>query len=412
MLRTIVENCDDSGPGSLRDAYFHAVDGEELDLTQLTCSRITLTTGALTDIAPNVGVFGPGSGAFTIDGNYANRVFVHNGNGALQLEGLTITHGNYSGDYGGGCIYSYGDVYLRDVTVTACSLRATSGSTYGGGIQVRHDATLIASTVSHSRILGHGDTFRGGGIASGHQFVAVYSTISDNTLICTDARYCLGGGLFTHGRTELDFSTVSGNVADYGGGIYHRPDTNDDPLLIMQSTISGNHANHGAGGVFATHTTLISDSTITANSSVLPAGGISFPLTRPTTMYGTIVANNTTESGAGADIAGSKPLVIGGSHNLVMDATVALPNDTLTDDPLLGPLQLNGGPTATHALPRGSPAIDRGINHAQFGEFLYDQRGAGYPRTIGADTDIGAFEASDTLFANGFDVQARRRARP
>ena len=67
----------------------------------------------------------------------------------------------------------------------------------------------------------------------------------------------------------------------------------------------------------------------------------------------------------------------------------------------LSPLAENGGPTATHALSFDSPAIDMGNDNAAVG---YDQRGPGYPRTIAANVDIGAFEAdTDTIFANGFD---------
>ena len=65
-------------------------------------------------------------------------------------------------------------------------------------------------------------------------------------------------------------------------------------------------------------------------------------------------------------------------------------------DPLLGPLQDNGGPTFTHALQFGSPAIDKG-NPATPGSGgtaceATDQRGA--PRPAGAACDIGAYESN------------------
>ena len=47
----VVGNCDDAGPGSLREAYFNAGDGAQIDLTGLTCSTITLTSGPLTNAA-------------------------------------------------------------------------------------------------------------------------------------------------------------------------------------------------------------------------------------------------------------------------------------------------------------------------------------------------------------------------
>jgi hypothetical protein len=94
---------------------------------------------------------------------------------------------------------------------------------------------------------------------------------------------------------------------------------------------------------------------------------------------------------------------------------LALPPDTLAQDPRLGPLQDNGGQVWTHALLPGSPAIDRGDNQVS----LYtDSRGWECPatsggcvmfeRTVGEATDIGAFEfgAPDAIFDNGFDGEA------
>jgi hypothetical protein len=62
----------------------------------------------------------------------------------------------------------------------------------------------------------------------------------------------------------------------------------------------------------------------------------------------------------------------------------------------------NGGPTKTHALGPGSPAVDAGNNNASL---TSDQRGTGFPRVIGVAPDIGASEGVDTdrIFANGFD---------
>ena len=63
---------------------------------------------------------------------------------------------------------------------------------------------------------------------------------------------------------------------------------------------------------------------------------------------------------------------------------------------MLGPLADNGGLTQTHALSSASPAIDQGINARAL---TNDQRGPGFPRTVGPDTDIGAFEYSPAFLA-------------
>jgi hypothetical protein len=79
-----------------------------------------------------------------------------------------------------------------------------------------------------------------------------------------------------------------------------------------------------------------------------------------------------------------------------------VPFDYTVDNPLLAPLADNGGPTRTHALRAGSPAIDAGTNVLPLAT---DQRGRS--RTSGLATDIGAFEVqSEAIFADGFDGTA------
>src|SRR5206468_543482 len=70
------------------------------------------------------------------------------------------------------------------------------------------------------------------------------------------------------------------------------------------------------------------------------------------------------------------------------------PGDQVNTDPLLGPLQDNGGPTFTHALLPGSPAVDAG-NPNFTPPPDYDQRGPGFPRVVNGRIDIGAFEVQE-----------------
>ena len=104
----------------------------------------------------------------------------------------------------------------------------------------------------------------------------------------------------------------------------------------------------------------------------------------------TIVARNTCLTGPGYDIRGSLTCsTITGGNNLIGRARIPVPPDTISADPLLAPLAENGGPTRTHLLLSGSPAIDRGSNLL---DREYDQRGAGFPRVKGVAADIGATE--------------------
>ena len=77
-------------------------------------------------------------------------------------------------------------------------------------------------------------------------------------------------------------------------------------------------------------------------------------------------------------------------HNLTDDGTCGFiaPGDLVVPDAMLGPLQDNGGPTETHDLLPGSPAIDAGSVNCP--PPATDQRGEARPQ--GAKCDIGAVE--------------------
>src|SRR5207245_4040288 len=82
-------------------------------------------------------------------------------------------------------------------------------------------------------------------------------------------------------------------------------------------------------------------------------------------------------------------------YNLSSDAGggfLTATGDQINTDPMLGPLQDNGGPTLTHALLIGSPAINAG-DPSFTPPPDFDQRGPGFPRVVGGRLDIGAFEA-------------------
>jgi hypothetical protein len=121
----------------------------------------------------------------------------------------------------------------------------------------------------------------------------------------------------------------------------------------------------------------------------------------------TIIAANTDDSGTAPDVSGTIALI---DHSLVGDNKGSGLTEAQTPDvngnligsssgsgvidPKLGPLANNGGPTQTMALLIGSPAYNTGSNPAAL---TTDQRGAGFPRTLGGLTDIGAFEMTPDI---------------
>ena len=144
-------------------------------------------------------------------------------------------------------------------------------------------------------------------------------------------------------------------------------------MTIIGSTISGNSTSGDGGGVWSDDSTvLIVSSTVTGNTAGGVGGGISlradnFNNDERLTIRNSIVAGNS-DNGTAPDFEApgdpANDLIV--EFSLVGDTTGSGvtpstgPGNLLDVDPLLGPLADNGGPTLTHSLLPGSPAIDAG----------------------------------------------------
>jgi hypothetical protein len=409
----VVKNCQDNGPGSLREAYAAAIDGDTVDLSELQCSRITLTSGML--------VSGPAAGyvklrgnryhALTLDGNRTGRVIVHAGT-RLGVQYLAVTGGLASDIYGGGCIYSLGDVTLLEATVSGCEV-STLGSVgaKGGGILALNGVFLSRSRVSGNLAHAEEADVEGGGIYAHYVIASSQNTIADNSATGDGSHLARGGGIFTT-YMRIDETTISGNEADNGAGLYLSYLGANITSRLVNTTISGNHAAGVAGGVFGVRSLHLYNSTVAGNTAVFDVGAGIYMMTGALGLDSTIVANNSSGDGLNAaDIAGYVYTVVTGAHNLVIASTLLLPADTLRDDPMLEPLADNGGGVETQALQVGSPAIDAGSNPLMRD---IDERGflcspdgqcVLAEREVGRAADIGAFEsgAPDHIFVDGFD---------
>jgi hypothetical protein len=399
--RVIVQNCDDSGAGSLRDSIQNAGEGDTIDLTQLACSTITLSSGAITIFQNELTLDGPGPGLLTIDGDAAQQIIKDFGYTTLTIRGLTLTRGYLSNGFtsaGGGCIYTRTtDLVVSHSVISNCESYDTVAA-YGGAIFTLHNLTIENSIVT-------GNTARAGSVASGGgalvdgDFVLDYSTLSDNTVITATGRANeFGGGAHTFGNVTIDHSTISGNKGHLVAGLFLEEFNGYYKIgTITDSTISGNDAtlDGAVGGLRATITLGIYNSTIAFNSGTL-AGGVyaEQPLTLQSSIIAQDVGDDLLVAGGAAELTGD--------HDLIQSGTT-VPPGTIRDDPDLLPLADNGGATWTHALAITSPAIDTGSNPLALDT---DQRGPGYARVSGPAADIGAFETqepADRIFANGFD---------
>jgi hypothetical protein len=385
----VVQNCNDSGSGSLRAAYANAVDNEVIDLTQLVCSQITLGSTLVDPVAAaNVTLRGPGKELLAIDGDGLYRVLTHRGNGGLHVDNLSIVNGHYSGTRGG-CIYSAGGVEAYGTIVSSCVLDTTEYTAYGGAIYAKDAVSLFDSTISDSSAKAAQNLGGLGGGVYSSGLIMARSTISGNSA----AR---GAGILSSGVIYIQDSTLSGNHASYYGGALSVPGITSSHT-IRNSTISGNKADAIGGAIYASSMNIY-NCTITQNTTKSRATRGAGLFIGASILQSSIVAGNTSGDGLVEDDVFAYG-VITGSNNLIMASTGPVPA-SITIDPQLGPLQDNGGATKTHALLPGSPAIGRGNNVLALNN---DQRGSPFGRVDGSGADIGAFEFSDTVFRDGLE---------
>ncbi len=318
-----------------------------------------------------------------------------------------------SGDNGGGGIYSNaGAVELDASTVLDNSSHITSdtgGDNGGGGVHSESGGvTLSSSRVNgNSFTLGSstgGDNGGGGIFADGDQVTVVFSSIDGNALTLQNdtGGDDGGGGLASQGGDiGVAFSSISnntGNITDNGGddGGGAILDEGGDNVYLTSTfsgnsmTISGGGVDNGGGAIYSFGDSLISNLTIAGNDTNAPGGAL---LNRGQARFkDTIVAGNVaTPAGncAGTGTFASAGFNLESANSCVFNAT----GDLVNTDPLLGPVQNNGGPTPTQALSAGSPAVDAGDCTDLAGQPLtIDQRGVARPQPAGGKCDIGAYE--------------------
>jgi hypothetical protein len=277
------------------------------------------------------------------------------------------------------------------ITLTSGALLVTHSVTINGaGADVlavdgnmgsRVFQTLSAETVTLS-----GFTIRNGHVGAdgagvdnedGGTMTISNCTISGNTA-------GLGAGIFNGGMLTVANTTFSDNMAANGGGIYN---SGGGMLTITNSTFSGNSASSG-GGIFNIGAFAITNSTLSGNSAVGFGGGI-------VNTQILEIGNTVLQAGdSGANISNTGGIVTSFGYNLSSDdggGFLIGPGDQINTDALLGPLQDNGGPTFTHALLPGSPAIDAGDPNFTPPPF-FDQRGPGFNRIVNGRIDKGSFE--------------------
>jgi len=339
----------------------------------------------------------------------------------VNISGVTIRNGD-SAKHGGG-IYHGGSGTLNIADCTLSGNRTTYGGGssdggFGGGIyNAGGTLNVTNSTLSNNTARGSVvNTVAGGGIFNLGTVNVANSTFSGNqaTTIGSGGSgvNAVGGGLYSNGAATIINSTFSGNQADInsphandkaiGGGIAN--ETGSATMDITNSTISGNQADRDGGGIInggtlTVNNVTIADNTADSDSDGTGDGGGIYHLGGTTGLKNTIVAGNGDNSAVTKrpDVSGA---FTSNGYNLIGDGTgsTGLVNGVNNDqvgtsgspiNPMLGPLANNSGPTETHALLVGSPAINQGTCTGALGT---DQRGWLRPDLTTHLCDIGAYE--------------------
>lgn len=345
------------------------------------------STSDTPDANPGDGICDDGSGVCTLRAA-VQEANVFGGSDSIVLDTATYTLTSLSGE---------GDLdLLGDVTISGTGTANTVVD--AGGVDRVFDVDSgVVVTLSDLTIRGGNVTGEsGGGIRNA-------GTLSlDNTTISSNVAEFDGGAIFNSDTLTLTESTVSGNDAGRdGGGIFN----NNGVLTVMRSTVSSNDAGSNGGGIYNANGGSLNttNSTITNNTATTSGGGTLNELgatadfindtisnnngggifnNGTATLKNTIVANNT-----GGNCAGTTTITSNGNNlDSANSCGFAAASDITNQDPLLGTLANNGGPTQTRELLAGSPAIDAGNNCPPT-----DQRGAIRPSN---GCDIGAFEVA------------------
>ncbi len=365
----------------------------------------------------------------TISGNNTSRIFhvnpnIFGENITVSISGLTLANGNGAANVvaglpiapgPGGAILTEGGATLN---LTGMNLTGNKseilgflpvGSLVGGGVAtIGSDTAPTVTSITRSLIQNNGALGGGGGIANsvtGLNILASTTNVTNSTIAFNAAGSIVdaaaaGGILNAGGTVNITNGTIAYNQAMVtGGGIVNVAGVPPLGTVTLRNTLIAENSDlfgldllfPDAAGAFNSL-----GNNLVGNSGLL---GLTSGLDPNVTLFGGI------PSGALVDIIGSVQI------------------GYVEVDPLLGPLQNNGGCTDTMAVFNGSPAIDRGNNCVQSGScstfdpmnptLVSDQRSSPFLRRFDGDNDsvqnvdIGSFEVQSAPTAAQVTVLGR-----
>lgn len=333
---------------------------------QIQIAAMAITVTSTISIKHDMSLVGAGMHATSVGGNAMYQVFSVGDLGVstpvVSISDMTLRDGHYGT---GGAIY----VVQSQLTVTRC-LFTNNYAVYGGG-------AILGDYLSDLRI--HDSIFTDNhspGDAGAVYMYNAYLTMS-GTAIHANTGSSGAALALHHTNATLTNVTIGGNTASLnGGGIaLFENGTGGSSLTLESTTVAGNRATAGfGGGIYVENT----NSAASIRNTIVA--------------YNTRVAKGTTV--VSSDCSGT---LASGGNSIVAGICTAVTGSYSTANPLLGPLQDNGGASGpTYALTSGSP----GINGGSLGGCpLVDQRGV--HRQTGGPCDMGAYEHAPCGDVNG-----------
>jgi uncharacterized repeat protein (TIGR01451 family)/CSLREA domain-containing protein len=317
--------------------------------------------------------------------------------------------------YEGGGLYFQGNppFGLLSARIEESSIYSNTAS-LSAGIENHSGNAAVPFEILNSYLFHNHALFYGGAIGN-------YGTLEIfTTTLETNSAGLRGGGLYDYegGRAGFANSTLNGNSAQSGGGIFSDLFVNNNArVALVNSTLSGNTALRGGGGIYAKGGHLqLANTTVAGNYVYVPVGifyagmggGVYITATALMTAQNSILAGNTRRIHLDLPVPDDCLAIVESLHSLGYNLIGTTDNCLISgtplgnitgQEPLLGPLQFNGGPTQTQLPLPGSPAIDAGETPACLDAnnlpLASDQRG--FPRPFGGRCDIGAVEAQPDL---------------
>jgi hypothetical protein len=336
-------------------------------------------------------------------GNPAFRLIAVGSSGDLTLQNVTLKGG---ASLAGGGVFNNGTVTLENSIISGNKATSTNQYAFGGGVYNKGTLTVQNSTISRNTVAGRSGFY--GSSGGGGAFNSGTLTI-ENSAVSGNTASGVGGGVLNlssyNAPTNITIinSTISRNTACGGGGVSNSAYYGLSSAAISNSTISGNGATCSGGGIsnfsygYSASMT-ITNSTISGNTADHNGGGILNTYSSVLTLSRSLVSGNKAAAGAGISNSGA---LVADNHNLfgsngkaavtgfTPGLTDIVPAPGVTAAKILDRLKANGGPTQTHALKPGSPALDV-LVFTDPDCAGTDQRGVARPQGTGCD--IGAFE--------------------